>query len=124
MERIRCPAPLPEDSATPVLTRMLASAPYQAPVREGKEESEKTQDDLGSGGKSDTESREIDLSSPKERGGKGPSIPSPSRRKRAASEEWEGRSSKKGKMPPSSGLGLESDAVGQLQQGDKPSAIP
>ena len=32
---------------------MLASAPYQAPVREGKEESEKTQDDLGSGGKSD-----------------------------------------------------------------------
>ena len=51
MERIRCPALLPEDSATPVLTRMLASAPYQAPVREGKEESEKTQDDLGSGGK-------------------------------------------------------------------------
>mgnify|MGYP007126473882 FL=1 len=124
MERIRCPAPLPEDSATPVLTRMLASAPYQAPVREGKEESEKTQDDLGSGGKSDTESGEIDLSSPEDGGGKGPSIPSPSRRKRAASEDWEGRSSKKGKMPPSSGLGLESDAVEQLQQGDKPSAKP
>ena len=124
MERIRCPAPLPEDSATPVLTRMLASAPYQAPVREGKEESEKTQDDLGSGGKSDTESGEIDLSSPEDRGGKGPSIPSPSRGKRAASEDWEGRSSKRGKMPPSSGLGLESDAVEQLQQGDKPSAKP
>ena len=124
MERIRCPAPLPEDSATPVLTRMLASAPYQAPAREGKEESEKTQDDLGSGGKSDTESGEIDLSSPEDGGGKGPSIPSPNRRKRAASEDWEGRSSKKGKMPPSSGLGLESDAVEQLQQGDKPSAKP
>ena len=106
MERIRCPAPLPEDSATPVLTRMLASTPYQAPVREGKEESEKTQDDLGSGGKSDTESGEIDLSWPEDRGGKGPSIPSPSRRKRAASEKWEGRSSKRGKMPPSSGSGL------------------
>ena len=107
-----------------MLTRMLASAPYQAPAREGKEESEKTQDDLGSGGKSDTESGEIDLSSPEDGGGKGPSIPSPSRRKRAASEDWEGRSSKKGKMPPSSGLGLESDAVEQLQQGDKPSAKP
>ena len=124
MEQIRCPAPLPEDSATPVLTRMLALAPYQAPVREGKEESEKTQDDLGSGGKSYTESGEIDLSSPEDRGGKGPSIPSPSRRKRAASKDWEGQSSKKGKMPPSIGLGLESDAVEQLQQGDKPSAKP
>ena len=124
MERIRCPAPLPEDSATPVLTRMLASTPYQAPAREGKEESEKTQDVLGSGGKSDMESGEIDLSSPEDRGGKGPSIHSPSRRKRASSEDWEGRSSKRGKMPPSSGLGLESDAVEQLQQGDKPSAKP
>ena len=120
MERIRCPAPLPENSATPVLTRMLASAPYQAPAREG----EKAQDDLGSRGKSDTESGEIDLSSPEDGGKKGPSIPSPSRRKGAASEDWEGRSSKKGKMPPSSGLGLESDAVEQLQQGDKPSAKP
>ena len=120
MEQIRCPAPLPEDSATPVLTRMLASAPYQASAGEG----EKTQDDLGSGGKSDTESGEIDLSSPEDRGGKGPSIPSPNRRKRAASEDWEGRSSKRGKMPPASGLGLGSDAAEQLQQGDKPSAKP
>ena len=124
MERIRCPAPLPEDLATPVLTRMLASAPYQAPAREGQEESENTLDDICFGGKSDTESREINLSSPEDRGERGASIPSPSRRKRAASEGWEGRSPKRGKMPPSSGLGLERDAVEQLQQGDKPSAKP
>ena len=124
MEQIRCPAPLPEDSANPVLTRMLASAPYQAPTREGKEESEKTRDDLCSRSKSDTESGEIDLSSPEDRGERGASIPSPSRRKRAASEGWEGRSPKRGKMPPLSGLGLESDAVEQLRQGDKPSAKP
>ena len=124
MERIRCSAPLPEDSATPVLTRMLASAPYQAPTREGIEESEKTWDDLCSGSKSDTESREIDLSSPGDRGERGASIPSPNRRKRAASEGYEGRSPKRGKMPPSSGLGLKSDAVEQLQQGDKPPAKP
>ena len=124
MERIRCPAPLPDDSANPMLTRMLASAPYQAPAREGKEESEKAQQDLGSGGKSDTESGKIDLSLPEDGGGKGPSIPSPSRRKRAASEGGEGRSSKRGKMPPLSGLGLESDAVEQLQHEDKPSTKP
>ena len=124
MERIRCPAPLPEDSATPVLTRMLASAPCRALVREGKEESEKAQEDLGPGGESDAESGEIDLSLPKDRGGKRSNIPSPNRRKRATSEDWEGRSSKRGKMPPSSGLVLESDAVEQLHQGDKPSAKP
>ena len=124
VEQIRCPAPLPQDSTTPVLTRMLASTPYQAPTREGKEESEKTRDDLFSGSKSDTESGEIDLSSPEDRGERGASIPSPSRRKRAASEDWEGRSPKKGKMPPLRGLGLESDAVERLQQGDKPSAKP
>ena len=120
MEWIRFLAPLPEDSSTLVLTRMLASVPYQAPAGEG----EKTQDDLGSGGKSDTEPGEIDLSSPEGGGEKGPSIPSPNRRKRAASEDWEGRSPKKGKMPPSTSLGLEDDAVEQLQQGDKPSAKP
>ena len=114
----------PEDSATLMLTRMLASAPYQAPAREGKEESEKTRDDLCFGSKSDTESGEIDLSSPENRGERGPGIPSPSRRKRAAFEGWEGRSPKRGKMPPSSGLGLESDAVEQLQHEDKPSSKP
>ena len=59
MELIRCLAPLPEDSTTHVLTRILASVLFQASIGEG----EKTQDDLGSGGKSDTESGEIDLSS-------------------------------------------------------------
>ena len=41
MELIRCPAPLPEGSADPVLTRMLAPAPYQMPVKEGKAERNK-----------------------------------------------------------------------------------
>ena len=120
VQLIRCPAPLPEDSATPVLARMLASAPYQASTGEG----EKAQDDLGSGGKSDTESKEFDLSSPEDGGRKGPSVPSPNRRKRATSEDEEGRSFEKGKMPPLIGLGLESDAVEQLRQGDQPSAKP
>ena len=35
-ERIRCPAPLPEDPAIPLLTRMLVPAPYQAPEKKAK----------------------------------------------------------------------------------------
>ena len=123
-ERIRCPAPLPEDSADPVLTRMLAPAPNQAPTGEGKVESEKTRDDLRSGGKLDTESREIDISSPEDEGEREASIPYPFRRKRTASEGWEGRSPKRGKMPPSSGSRLEGDASERLHHEDKPSTKP
>ena len=120
MERIRCLAPLPEDSATPVLIRMLALAPREAPVRKGKEESERAQEDLGSGDKSDTESGEIDLSSPKDRGEKGSSIPSPRRRKRDASEDWEGQSSKRGKMPPASGLVWKAMPLNSSNKGTSP----
>ena len=84
-------------------------------------ESEKTQGDLRSEGKLDTESGEIDISSPEDEGKREASIPSPFRRKRDASEGWEGRSPKRGKMPPSSGSGLEGDAVAQLRREDKPS---
>ena len=104
-----------------MLTRMLAPAPHQAPAGEGKVESERTREDLRSGGKLDTESGEIDISSPEDEGEREASIPSPFRRKRAAFEGWEGRSAKRDKMPPSSGSGLEGDAVEYLCCEDKPS---
>ena len=61
-ERIRCSAPLPENSADPMLTRMLALAPYQVPVGEDKEESEEAQGGLHSGGTPGNLSREIGTS--------------------------------------------------------------
>ena len=100
---------------------MLAPAPYQAPAEGGKVESGKTRDGRRSGGKSDTESGEIDISSPEDKGKGEASIPSPFRKKRAASEGWKGRSPKRGKMPSSGGSGLEGDAVEQLRREDKPS---
>ena len=99
---------------------MLAPAPYQAPVEEGKVESRKTQDDLRSGGKLDTASGEIDISSPEDKGEGEASIPSPFRKKRAASEGWEELTPKRGKMPSSGGSGLEGDAVTQLRHEGKP----
>ena len=100
---------------------MLAPAPYQVPAEGGKVESGKTKDGLRSGGKSDTESGEIDISSPEDKGEGETSIPSPYRKKRAASEGWEELAPKRGKMPSSGGPGLESDAVAQLHREDKPS---
>ena len=87
-------------------------------------ESEKTREDLRSGGELDTESGEIDISSPEDEGEREASILSPLRRKRAASEGWEGRSPKRGKILPSSGSGLEGDASEQLRFEDKPSTKP
>ena len=62
MERIRCPAPLPEDAADPMLTRMLASAPYQVSTGKDKEEGEEAQGGLHSGGTPGNLSGEIGTS--------------------------------------------------------------
>ena len=95
---------------------MLAPAPYQVPVEEGKVESRKTRDGLRSGGTLDTESGEIDISSPEDTGEGEASIPSPYRKKRAASEGWEELTPKRGKMPSSGGSELEGGAVEQLRR--------
>ena len=48
-----CSTPLPEGPANPVLTRMVALAPYQMPMKEGEAESERTKDGPYSKGTSD-----------------------------------------------------------------------
>ena len=55
--------PLPEDSADPVLTRMLAPAPYQMPVEEDKAESGRTKGGLHPEGISDIVSGGIKIPS-------------------------------------------------------------
>ena len=42
MERIQCPAPLPEEPAGPLLTKMLVPAPYKAPKKEAPKQVKKT----------------------------------------------------------------------------------
>ena len=48
-----CSAPLPEGPVNPVLTRMLAPAPYQMPEKEDEVEGKRTKDGLYSQGTSD-----------------------------------------------------------------------
>ena len=57
-ERIRCPAPLPENSVGPLLMRMLVPAPYQAPVKKDNKKKKKEEE-----GPSDAMSGEADAQS-------------------------------------------------------------
>ena len=46
MERIQCPAPLPEEPAGPLLTKMLVLEPYKAPKKEASKKVNKTRSGL------------------------------------------------------------------------------
>ena len=46
MERLHCPAPLPEEPAGPLLTKMLVPAPYEAPKKEASKKVKKTRSGL------------------------------------------------------------------------------
>ena len=113
-------APLPEDSADPMLTRMLPPAPYQVPVKEDKEESRKAKGGLHSYGTPDTVSGEIKAPSSEDKREGEADILSPHGKKRAASEGWEEKAPKRGKMPLSGGSGLEDDVVAQSHDEDGP----
>ena len=93
-------------------------------MKEDEEESRKAKGGLHSEGTPDTVSGEIRAPSSEDKREGEADILSPHGKKRAASEGWEGRSPKRGKMPPSSGSGLEGDAVEQLHHEDKPSTKP
>ena len=55
---MKCPAPLPENTAEPLLMRMLVPAPYQAPVnKEKKKKGKEAEDGLHHKGTSGAMSR-------------------------------------------------------------------
>ena len=103
-ERIKCPAPLPEDPAIPLLTRMLVPAPYQAPEKKAKKKGKEAKSGLRRKGTSDAVSGDTEAPSSHEgdedeeeeeesnsplKGGK---------KKRGASVDLEAEASKKGKL--------------------------
>ena len=58
MERIQCSAPLPENPAIPLLTKMLVPAPYQAPEKKDKKKAKETRSGLHRKGTSDVTSKD------------------------------------------------------------------
>ena len=97
-ERIQCLAPLPENPAIPLLTKMLASAPNKAPEKKGKG----TRSGPRHKGTSDVTSEDAEThSSPTEDDDEEEESNSPpegGRKKRAASTHLEAEASKKGKV--------------------------
>ena len=66
-EQIHCPALLPEHPAIPLLTRMLVSAPYQAPEKKAKRKGKEAKSGLRRKGASDVVSEDTEIhSSPDE----------------------------------------------------------
>ena len=59
MERIHCPAPLSEEPAGPLLTKMLVLAPYEAPKKEANKKAKETRSGLRHRGASDTKSEDF-----------------------------------------------------------------
>ena len=115
---IWCPAPLPEDSATALLTRMLIPTPYQVSAEEG--ESGEPEGDTRPEDELDTVFGETETLLPKVKGAE----EALHGKKRAASEDQEGKPPKRGKTPSSGGLGQASDVAAELHDEDKPLAKP
>ena len=99
---------------------MLAPAPYQIPVKEGKAEG--TKDGLHPEGVSDIVSKGIKIPPSEDKNEGEVNASSPHGKKRAASKGWEEKAPKRGKMPLSSGSGLEDDIIAQSHSEDKPLA--
>ena len=115
---IWCPAPLPEDPASALLTRMLVPTPYLV-SREGGENREPRGDTCPED-KLDAMFREAETLLPE---GKGAEEVLHGK-KRAASRGQEGKPPKRGKTPSSGGLGRASDVAAELYDEDEPLAKP
>jgi len=112
--------PLPEASADPVLTRMLAPAPYQLSAKEDKTGSGRTKEVLHPEDILEAVSGEMKIPSPEGKSKGEANIHSPYGKKRVVSEEWEGGAPKRGKMPLSGGSGLEDNVIALTPDEDKP----
>ena len=123
-ERIRYSAPLPEDSASPILARMLVRAPYHATVEEENERSGGAKGGFHPGGKPHIVSGETRAPSSEDKREGEVDIPSSQGKKRAASEDLETEASKRGKKPSPRGPAPEGILTAQRPQGGQPSTEP
>ena len=99
--QIYCPAPLPEEPASPLLKKMLVPAPYKAPKKKAEMEAKKTRGSLRRCGASDTKSEDSNARSSSEEDEEEEEDESLAggRKKRMASTSLEAESPKRGKTP-------------------------
>ena len=107
-ERIDCPAPLPEDPESELLTRMLFPAPYEVPEKKAKKTTTGTRKGLRHKGTLDVMSEDDEAHSSvpedndeeEEEEDNNPSPQEKKKKKRAASAHLEAQTPKKGKGVP------------------------
>ena len=100
MEWIHCPAPLPEEPAGPLLTKMPVPAPYEAPKKEASKKVKKTRSGLRRRDASDTKSKDSSdypSSEDEEEEAEEDEPPVGDGKKRTASSSLEAESPKRGK---------------------------
>ena len=104
VERIDCPAPLPEDPATALLTEMLVPAPYEVPEKKAKKKATGTRKSLRCKVLSDSSSEDTEAHSSNENEEVEEENPLPQtegHKKRKAAPSGEAEGSKKGRtLPP------------------------
>ena len=98
MEQIHCPAPLPEEPAGPLLTKMLVPAPYEAPKKEAFKKVKKTRSGLRRRDALEAKSEDSsDHPSSKDEEKEEDESPAGGGKKRMASSSLEAESPKRGK---------------------------
>nr|XP_020154960.1 transcriptional regulator ATRX homolog [Aegilops tauschii subsp. strangulata] len=124
-EQINYPALLPEDQATPLLTKMLVPAPYQASEKKAKKKGQEARNGLRRKGASDIVSEDTESSSShddnveeEERN----SPPKGRKKKRAAFADLEVEATKKGKPSLSDDSEVDADAIPKRRPRPKPLA--
>ena len=118
-ERIKCPAPLPEDPAIPLLTRMLVPVSYQAPEKKAKKKGKEAKGGLRRKGTSDAvsgdteapSSHEGDEDEEEEEEAESDSPLKGRKKKRAASTDPEEGVSKRGNITLSDGSDSDAEHI-------------
>ena len=126
-KRIQCPAPLHEEAAIPLLTKMLVPAPYQASEKKAKKKAKETISGLRNKGASDMASDDIKTHSfaaehDEEEEEESNSPPEGGKKKRAASTNLEAEASKNGKVCVADNSAWDIDSSPERRPRDKPLA--
>ena len=127
MERINCPAPLPEKEEFPLLTKMLFPAPYEVPKKKSKKKAVGTRNGLRCKVASDVTSEDTETHSSaakddEEKEEENNSPPEGGRKKRAASTNLEAEASKKGKVSLTDSFAWDINSSPEWRPRDKPLA--
>ena len=126
-ERIRCPAPLPENPADPLLMRMLVPTPYEAQDKKAKKKSKEAKGGFHRKGTSDAVYGETETHSSHEEDeekeeAESNSPPKGRKKKRAASEDPEAEAPKRGEISLPDGSDSDAEAIPEWRPRSKPLA--